>query len=296
MNLVRNRVAALGAAGALATGSVVAGGVLSPAAAATGNYNCTFSSGPGTVPIVGTMSLPGAPVAPGAAVPGVPTTFAVALPATISTFLATLGVTSLTGSASNVSFPIGSTGSAFVAPSLATTSPVTVVSGAVTTLTGSGTSGLAAAPTTPGTYDVLMPQSFTFVPVTNAGAPLPAVPCQAAGAQAVLGQLTVLGDAPAPDKEATRTRATFLNAPLTTGERPLTRVTVLQADGDPAAGMVVVKKGKKVLKKVALDDTGKKRFRLAALPRGEHRLVFRYLGDEDSEPSRVVKTVRVRRG
>ena len=45
MNLVKNRVAAFGAAGALAAGSVLAGGVLSPASAVDTTYTCTTTAG-----------------------------------------------------------------------------------------------------------------------------------------------------------------------------------------------------------------------------------------------------------
>lgn len=291
MNLVKNRVAAFGAAGALAAGSVLAGGVLSPASAgsSTSAYSCNLAGTPTPLDITGTMDVPASAVSPGQSMSGLPTSLGVALPGTITTLLTTLGVSSADGSVTGAEFPIGSTGQSFTSGTLALPGPVALVAGQPANLVGSGTSG-GTAPSSPGTYDVLMPSSFTFVPSTGA---LPPITCTSAN-PGVLGQLLV-GSGGSTDKESSTTRAKFLNTPLTTAKRPLVRVGVVQADGDPAAGVVVVKKGKKVLKKVTLDGAGRKRFRLATLPRGEHRIVFRYTGDADTAASKVVKTVRVRR-
>lgn len=292
MNLSKNRLAAFGAAGALAAGSVLAGGVISPANAGsdTAQYTCILAGSPTPLSITGTMDVPASSVSPGESMTGVPTSMGVALPGTITTLLTTLGISSADGSVTGAEFPIGNTGKSFTSGSLELPEPVTLVSGQVANLVGSGTSS-GTAPSSAGTYNVLMPSSFTFVPSSGA---LPPITCTTTD-PGVLGQLVVAGSGGTDEKESTTTRAKFLNTPLTTAKRPLIRVRVLQEDGDPAAGTVVVKKGKKVLKKVTLNDAGKKRFRIAKLARGEHRIVFRYKGNADSLASKVVKTVRVRR-
>lgn len=291
MNLSKNRLAALGAAGALAAGSVLAGGVISPAAAGsdTAKYTCLLAGTPTPLDITGSMDVPSSSVAPGASLTDLTTTLGVALPQTITTYLLGLGITSANGSVSSAQFPIGDSGSSLTSGTLALPAPVNFVAGQGANLVGSGTSS-GTAPASAGSYDVLMPSTFTFVPST---AVLPPITCTTTD-PGVLGTLLV-GSGGSTEKESTTTRAKFLNTPLTTAKKPDIRVRVVQEDGDPAAGVVVVKKGKKVLKRVTLNDAGKKRFRIAALPRGEHRIVFRYQGDADSLASRVVKTVRVRR-
>jgi len=292
VNLSKNRLAAFGAAGALAAGSVLAGGVVSPAAAGsdTATYSCTIAGTAMPLQISGSMDVPSSAVEPGSSLTSLPTTLGVALPTTITGLLSTLGISSADGSVSDVSFPIGTSGQSLTSDELALPAPVPLSPTSTASLVGEGVSS-GTAPSTPGEYDVLMPKSFTFVPSTTGLSPIPCTTTD----PGILGQLTVAGDAPADEKESTTTRAKFLNTPLTTAKRPLIRVRVLQEDGDPAAGTVVVKKGKKVLKKVTLNDAGKKRFRIAKLARGEHRIVFRYKGDVDSLASKVVKTVRVRR-
>lgn len=293
MNLSKNRLAAFGAAGALAAGSVLAGGVISPAAAGSDSaeYTCNLAGTPTPLDIAGSMAVPAGTVEPGESLSGLATTLGVTLPGAITGLLKdVLMISEADGSVSSASFPIGNSGQSLTSSVLAVGDPVPLTSGVPATLTGEGTSS-GTAPMTPGTYNVEMPEAFTFTPATGA---LPPISC-IANETGILGQLTVAGDAPADEKESTTTRAKFLNTPLTTAKRPLIRVRVVQEDGDPAAGTVVVKKGKKVLKKVTLNDAGKKRFRIAKLARGEHRIVFRYKGNADSLASKVVKTVRVRR-
>ena len=293
MNLVKNRVAAFGAAGALAAGSVLAGGVLSPAAAGTDNaeYTCNLAGTPTPLDIAGSMNMPAGEVQPGASLSGLATTLGVTLPGSVTGLLTTvLKLTEADGQVTSASFPIGDSGKSLTSGVLDLAAPVPLTALQPATLTGIGTSG-GTAPTTPGTYNIEMPESFVFTPASGA---LPPISC-VANETGVLGQLVVAGDAPADEKEGTTTRAKFLNTPLTTAKKPDILVRVVQDDGDPAAGVVVVKKGKKILKKVTLNDNGKKRFRIAKLKRGEHRLVFKYKGNADSLASKVVKTIRVRR-
>lgn len=287
MNLSKSRLAAFGAAGALAAGSVLAGGVISPAVAGSDSaeYTCDLSGTPTPLNIDGSMALPAGEVDPGESLSGLATTLGVTLTGSITGLLVdVLMIDEADGSVTSASFPIGDSGKSFTSGVLALEEPVPLTAGVPATLTGVGTSS-GTAPNTPGTYDVEMPEAFTFTPASGVLGPIDCVATETG----VLGQLTVAG------QESTTTRAKFLNTPLTTAKRPLVRVRVLQEDGDPAAGVVVVKKGKKVLKKVTLNDAGKKRFRFGKLPRGEHRIVFRYKGNADSLASKVVKTVRVRR-
>lgn len=288
MDLIKNRAVAFGAAGALAAGTALAGGIISPATAVEAPYTCVLSGTPTPLQIIGDMDLPSGPVAPGSDLGALPTSLGVTLPAPITTLLVGLGLTSANGSVSGAQFPIGNSGSSITSGTLALPSPVPLTAGAPATLEGVGTS-TGTAPTTPGSYNVRMPSSFTFTSATGA---LPPIPCTTT-APVSLGVLEVLGGS--ADKESSTTTAKLLNAPVTTAERALVRVKVVDESGDPGAGNVVVKKGKKVLKKVTLSDAGKKRFRLPKLPRGENRIVFRYKGNDTTEASKVVKVIRVRR-
>lgn len=292
MDLSKNRLAAFGAAGALAAGSVLAGGVISPAAAVDTTYTCTTSGGPITLPVsvanpfpssvpagqqIGTQDVDMVVNIPGALLP------------TIQLLLGSVGLptTSLSGTVQDAAFVVGS--QSVPVNGLAAPSTAFPASGDMSLPFSGSTS--AFTPSSSGSLPVGLPQSFDFLPGGSAAL---ALPCELSGPAMTVGTL-VVGSGGSTDKESTTTRAKFLNTPLTTAKRPLIRVRVLQEDGDPAAGTVVVKKGKKVLKKVTLNDAGKKRFRIARLARGEHRLVFRYKGDVDSLASKVVKTVRVRR-
>lgn len=287
MNLSKNRLAAFGAAGALATGSVLAGGVISPASAATTSYDCPTSTGAVlTVPVA--MANPFASSYPaGADIGSLPVTMNATLSSTllgvIGLFLPP-GTTSIGGTISDAVLEVG--GQSVPLNGLAA-APVPIDPTGMTLPVTGETSPFSPAS---GSHTVTAPESFTFTPT---GLEALALECTAA-APATLGTLLV-GSGGGAAQETTTTRAKFLNTPLTTAERPLIRVRVLQEDGDPAAGTVVVKKGKQVLKRVTLNDAGKKRFRIAKLPRGEHRIVFRYRGDADSLASKVVKTIRVRR-
>ena len=119
MNLSKNRLAAFGAAGALAAGSVLAGGVISPAAAGsdTAQYTCILAGSPTPLSITGTMDVPASSVSPGESMTGVPTSMGVALPGTITTLLTTLGISSADGSVTGAEFPIGNTGKSFTSGS-----------------------------------------------------------------------------------------------------------------------------------------------------------------------------------
>lgn len=292
MNLVKNRVAALGAAGALVAGSVLAGGVLSPAGAVDTNYTCQTSGPSFTFPVSVANPFPSS-VPAGQEVGAQDVQMVVSIPAallpTIQLLLTNAGLpaTSLSGTVTNAAFKVGGQNV-----------PVTGLAAPATPFPASGNMSLpfsgdtaAFTPSSTGTLPVGLPDSFNFLPMGQSSL---AIPCELAGPAMTVGNL-VVGSGGSTDKESTSTRAKFLNTPLTTAEKPLVNVRVVQEDGDPAAGVVVVKMGKKVLKKVTLNDAGKKRFRFGALPRGEHRLVFKYQGDADSAASKVVKTVRVRR-
>lgn len=292
MNLVKNRVAAFGAAGALAAGSVLAGGVLSPASAVETNYSCTTSAGAFTFPVSVANPFPSS-VPTGQQVEAQDVDMVVSIPAALLPAIqlllggAGLPTTSLSGTVTDAAFVVGSQ----EVPVNGLSAPSTPIpTGTNMSLPFSGTTG-AFTPSSSGTLPVGLPESFNFLPMGQSSL---ALPCELVGPAMTVGSL-VVGSGGSTDKESSTTRAKFLNAPLTTAKKPLVRVRVMQEDGDPAAGVVVVKKGTKVLKKVTLNDAGKKRFRLATLPKGQHRIVFRYRGDDTTEASKVVKTVRVRR-
>ncbi len=293
MNLVKNRVAAFGAAGALVAGSVLAGGVLSPASAVDTNYSCTTSAGAFTFPVSVANPFPSS-VPAGQQVGAQDVDMIVSIPAALLPAIqlllggAGLPTTALSGTVTDAAFKVGNQN----VPVNSLSAPSTPIpTGTNMSLPFSGSTA-AFTPSSSGTLPVGLPDSFNFLPMGQSSL---ALPCELVGPAMTVGNL-VVGSGGSTDKESTSTRAKFLNTPLTTAKKPLVNVRVVQADGDPAAGVVVVKKGKKVLKKVTLNDAGKKKFRFGALPRGEHKIVFRYQGDAESAASRIVKTVKVRRG
>ena len=303
-----NRFAAGGAAGALALGTVVTVGAISPAIAGAGTttYTCTLSTGPAKLPITGSLALPNS-VESGDGLAGLGTGSAVTLPSELLQGLQAVipGIQSIGGTVSPYSLPIKDAAGAAAgavqagAVQIPTTSPSgtgdLVLSGA-----GKTVGGKAPAP---GTYEVFMPKQLEFTPVVTSSllgqVPLGALPCTADSVPASLGTLNVLaaGEEPEPGdgKDDSNIRAWIKNAPVTVGERGRLRVRVTDEDG-PAAGKVVVRvDGERVARK-ALNDRGRTGVRLAKLKRGKHVIAVRYLGNPDTERSRDRVRFRVRRG
>jgi hypothetical protein len=257
------------------------------------------------VPITTVLDLP-AQVSAGENVLGVPVSMGLPLPATLVSALGTLGVSSLSGSASNLGFLVGSI--PVNVPSLS--APPTSLSGVAPTLLATGSSSSFTAPTTPGTYDVKAPSSFTFVPV---GLPdvlgITSVTCSLTpGASALLGQLNVVaaGTTPPPTTEppttqpatkaASRTTLALRNPPVTRHKhaRILVKVRTL---GHAAHGKVVARQGTHVLRRARLNTHGNVVVRLPLLHKpGRHRVVVKYLGNAHTKVSTRAIVLRVRRG
>ena len=283
-SLSKNRVAAFGVSGALALGSVAAVGAIAPAEAAGSQYTCTLSSGPTPLDIVGTMDLPSS-VAPGGSLADLPTTLGVTLPGSLTTFLVGLGITNVAGSVTDAKFPIGTSGTSIPAGTL-TEPGQALTAGQSAALLGEGkTASSAVAPSKAGSYDVMMPSSFTFVPTG-----LPPIPCTTA-APVKLGTLLVSGDA----MQASTTTATLKNAPITTSKHAKIAAKV-RTGGDPASGKVIAKEGSKVLKKATLNDSGKATLKLPLLGKGKHKIVVKYKGNSTTEPSKDVVKFSVTKG
>jgi hypothetical protein len=282
--MTRSRAAAFGMAGALALGTIASVGVIAPANAASSQYTCQLTSGPTPLDIVGTMDLPSS-VAPGASLGDLPTTLGVTLPGQLTAVLTQLGITSVAGSVTGAEFPIGNTGNNVKSGTL-TEPGQTLTAGSPAALLGKGTS-TGTAPSAPGTYKVMMPSSFTFVPT---GGALPPILCSTT-APVSLGSL-VVGDGTST-KAASTTVASLKNGPIAKGEHPSV-VATGPPGGDPATGTVIAKEGKKVLKKATLNSKGKAVLKLPVLKAGLHKIVVRYKGNTTTKPSSDVVKFRTK--
>ncbi|MGN6578099.1 MAG: DUF6801 domain-containing protein [Nocardioides sp.] len=282
--MTRSRAAAFGMAGALALGTIASVGVIAPANAASSKYTCQLTSGPTPLDIVGTMDLPSS-AAPGESLTALPTTLGVTLPGALTTILTQLGITDVAGSVTGAEFPIGNTGKSFTSGAL-TEPGQTLTAGSPAALLGKGTSS-GTAPSAPGTYKVIMPSSFTFVPT---GGALPPIPCTT-NAPVSLGSL-VVGDGTAT-KATSTTVAKLKNAPITKGEHPKI-VAKVRTGGDPATGKVIAKEGSKVLKTATLNSKGKAVLKLPVLKAGLHKIVVKYKGNATTKASKDVLKFRTK--
>lgn len=271
----KNRVAALGMAGALALGTVAAVGAVTPAGAVDTQYNCVTSSG--TLPFAVSTNNPLAgPFVTGEQVPAQPVSIGVTILASILDALRPSfppSLTTLSGTIADAPLSVGTqqvmmTG--LVAP------PTTIPpSGQAMTLPIAGSTSAFTAPA-PGTYPVSLPSTFSFTPsfLTTP------VPCTSStGQQVALGSMTVT-------KDTSTTKATLKNAPIDTSDHAKIAVKVRTGQGDPASGKVVAKEGSKTLAKGTLNDYGKKKLTLPLLSKGAHKIVVKYKGNSTTESSK----------
>ena len=286
--MTKSRTAAFGMAGALALGTIASVGVIAPANAASSTYTCNLAGAPTPLDIVGTMALPSS-VAPGASLADLPTTLGVTLPGSVTTLLAGLKITSVSGSVSDAEFPIGSTGKSISAGTLSA-SGVPLTAGSPANVVGKGKTDGGTAPSSAGSYNVLMPSQFTFVSDPNDPNGLPDILCTTA-APVSLGTL-IVGDGTST-KAGSTTVAKLKNGPITKGEHAKILAKV-RTSGDPATGKVIAKEGKKVLKKATLNSKGKAVLRLPVLKRGLHKIVVKYKGNATTKVSRDVLKFRTK--
>lgn len=277
----KNRVAALGMAGALALGTVAAVGTITPASAAAAQYNCVTSAG--TLPFaVSTENPLAGPFAAGEDVAAQAVGINVTILGSIMDLLRGSGaippsVTSLSGTIADAPLTVGSqqvmmTG--LVAPATPIPGPGTNM-----TLPIAGSTSPFTAPA-PGSYLVSLPSTFNFTPsfLTT-----PVTCTSSTGQPVALGNMTVA-------KDSSTTKATLKNAPVDTSDHAKIAVKVRTGQGDPASGKVVAKEGSKTLAKGTLNDLGKKKLSLPLLSKGAHKIVVKYKGNSTTESSK--KTVK----
>lgn len=280
----KKRAAAIGAAGALAMGTVVSGGLVAPAQAAGTSYDCTTTGGALTFPVTASNPFQGV-YEPGQSVASKPMSMNVQVVDSVLGIIKLLvpGITEISGTLSNGALGVGGQSVALQDMTIPST-PVPATGGM--SLVASGTTAPFTAPSTPGSYPVTFPSGFDFQPSFF---PTP-IPCATTpNASTALGTMSV--------KYASTTRARLTNAPITTSERPKVATRVLLTEsGDPAAGRVVAKEGGKVLAKGTLNDAGKKTLVLPKLKRGAHKVVVKYKGSSTTKASQKVLSFTVRRG
>lgn len=281
--ILSKRLAATGAAAALAAGALVGATATSAeAATANGSYDCM-------VPGIGALgAFPTTLEAPGLEeFPSVPAGFLVPpgflsanstleAPMAAAGALTSLGVVG--GTIDDFAIHIGDS----VAPApMSVTSIAPSPTGAVVSATGLNN---AFAMPAAGTHEILLPESFTFIP-SNAGGPIPGVSVVCTtDAPASLGQIeTTLNDsttdAKAPKKVRKGKRATITSA--------------VAGGFSNATGDVVAMKGNKTLGQGVLAEDGTSKFKISKLKVGTHKVTVKYLGDGFRKASQDVVTIKV---
>lgn len=296
------RLGALAATGALATGALV--GLAAPAAqAATAatTYTCTFPSlGAKDIPVSLTATLP-ATAGAGLDAPAIPVLIGVTLPGdVVDAAKGLFGATTIGGFSNDMVASLddtSSTDTADLALQNAKFPQAAVPTTANTALTINTPNPLADANAVPastvpvslpgaGTYDIVVPQAFTFTATKQGEAVMLAdVPCALkAGSPSSLGQVTLTAN-----KSTTTAKAT--KKVTTLGKKSVLKVVVDAANEVPS-GKVKVMKGKKVLGKGTLDAKGKVKITLKkALPAGKTAVKVSYAGDDFTKASKSKKVV-----
>lgn len=283
----RKRAAAMGMAGVLALGTVASLGAITPVSAARTTYTCTL-------PVAGGVDFPVRTASPlpdevlrREVIRGHPEKVRVTLPAGAVKVLTDLGYTSVSGSVTDTAYRVGS--GSLPLKGLATPGLVDLPDSGSLTLPLVGRAGRFTAPSALGSLPVRLPKSFTFVPA-DANGPISEVSCVLKdGASARLGTTEVVS------KYSSRTTAKWMNAPITTGERPRVAVRVRTGNGDPAVGSIIATHDGHVVGRGTLNDAGKKVLTISRLTTGTHHVVIRYQGNKSTKPSRKTLNVTVRR-
>lgn len=283
--MLSRRVAATGAVTAIAAATLV-GVATAPAhaASATGDYAC---SAPGlgelgTFPM--TFDAPildnfptiaaGFPVGAGL----VETSSSMGVPAGVAGLLDMAGVTG--GTIDDFAITIGDT--VATAPQTVTEIAPGEAGAKVVHTTGSN---LPFVMPEAGSYDILMPESFTFAP-TTAGGPLGIAITCVTEAPASMGTIeTTLNES---TTDLTGTRATVRR-----GKAAKVVASVL-GNFAVATGDVVAKKGKREIGRGNLED-GMTTFRLDKLKPGVYTIKVKYLGDGFYNPSQTSYRLTVKR-
>lgn len=295
-----SRAAALAVAAVLGASGLVAA-TSTPAAAVDATYTCTTPLGTYALPVsVPTPPLPA--LEAGQAVPGgLPVSAVLAIPPTLIAAIDGILPGTLTGLSGTVS-DLGVTLGTATIP-LGLSAPVTSLTQAVAGLLATGTTGGFTAPSLPGSYELLLPSSFTLSPTavsdllgTPVSTPLPAVTCAlpAGTTRPSAGTVIVKPPATPAPKLASSIKAKVVK---NFTPRPRIRVVVRNAAGAPVTGTVVATKRKVKVGKATLSSAGKAVIRLKArkLRTGKNRVKVTYSGNATTLPSKKVVRVFVRR-
>ncbi len=263
---ITSRLAIAGATTALAAGALVgATGTAADAAATSSNYDCSALGNPvGSfvlnldVPLLPPTAPAGFPVTPGL----LSYTSSINVPAGAAELLGQFGVDG--GTIDDFAMSIGDT----VVPAPGTYTANAPAQDGSVLMDGSGANGAFNLPAA-GTYDVMMPDAFTFTP-TVAGAPLPAtVSCTSANPGS-LGQVTLTKQAGTIKAKAVKKHKVIVS---------------VANEYTKATGKVVAKVGKKKFTKT-LNSAGKTVFKFPKSYKGK-KAVIAYKGDSYTAGSKT---------
>jgi hypothetical protein len=282
---VQPRLAAAGAATALVAGLMVAGtagsaNAVEPSPKLGLGGGTTFSC---DVPLLGSIDLPlvaGIPSLP-ASLPtelplsSLPVDVTSLVPGSLLGPLSFLGLGDLGGTISGFSMLLG--GLPISVDDLSAL-PVAIPSLgdlplAATGLTSAGTAKVGA----PGVYDLALPTSFNFLPLSSLPLPIPlpalGLPCTIKDpSTAIVGQVTVR-------KQTASLTALTASRTITKGAAAKVATSVVRELGGKGAGKVqVFDNGKRITSKNL--NNGNARFTLRHLGIGKHTLKFKYLGND----------------
>jgi Bacterial Ig-like domain (group 3) len=282
------KYAAAGAVGVMTVATMLAAGGTAASAADTtvaSSYTCVTIIGNQVVPVSTTINLPETAVT-GRRVASRPVGMTVTIPDSLRGLLGLIGVTSLSGTATEINYLVG-TEPVPMDNVVAASTPVPAAGDMPMQVTGTAGSFKAGLP---GEYPVQIPATFNFNPVDQAGNPLPGSPLTCtrdAAAPDVLGTLTVT-------KAPSRTTAKVRNAPITTTKRAKVGVSV-GSNGKAATGKITAKRQGKVIARATLNKRGSATLQLPRLGNGKKTITVVYGGSKVSLASSDRVTVRVHR-
>lgn len=294
------RTAAAGAASALVTGALV--GATTTAAQAdpvvNNTYTCTAAGQ--TFPVFLTSNAPGIEAFPeisagtdlGPGLLSVTNTFTI--PDGVYKFMSNAGVTTVSAPTFSGAFgdtPIGVDGVSVTLAGM-TQNANTTWSSDSTDADGDGVEGTGfnAAFEVPaaGSYEILSPATLDLVATTAAGGQIPVACVTADGTTAgAYHQIQV-------NKNASTSKATAVNSPVTKGEVAKVKVKV-SAPNETPTGKVIFKKGAKNLGSVSLNARGIAILKTKALAVGANKITTTYRGDGYTTGSKATTTVTVKR-
>jgi hypothetical protein len=294
---MHSRLAAAGVATALVAGVMVAGTAGSANASST---NPSLGLGGGTtfscvVPILGAIDLPlvaDIPTLPSSLPTELPLSMlpvdvTSVVPGSLLGALSLFGLADLGGSISGFTMLLG--GLPLSVDSLSAL-PVNIpllgdLPLAATGLTSPSTAKVGA----PGVYDLALPTSFDFLPLSSLPLPIPlpplGLPCSIKDpSTAVVGQVTVR-------KQTASLAALAASKTIKKGKAAKVATSVQRELGGKGAGTIQVLDNGKTLTNKSLNN-GNARFTLRNLKVGMHTLTFKYLGN--AKTAGATKNVKIK--